>query len=246
MEGAMDETTIGAVEARSVDAGRGTGWWSDGWALFTKSAGMWIVLGLIMLVIFIVLSVIPVLGSLAVSLLSPVFIGGWMIAARKAESGGAPDVNDLFSGFKDKLTPLLVLGALLLAAMVVIGLVIGALGFGAVVGMMSGMHSSVGGIMAAAGAGMLALFIGLALGFVVAMALWFAPALVVFRNVAPVDALKASFAASLKNIVPLLIYGLIYIVAAIVASIPFGLGWIVLVPVSLLTVYLSYKDVFGS
>jgi uncharacterized membrane protein len=38
----------------------------------------------------------------------------------------------------------------------------------------------------------------------------------------------------------------IYIVASIVASIPFGLGWIVLLPVTLLSVYVSYKDVFGA
>jgi uncharacterized membrane protein len=43
----------------------------------------------------------------------------------------------------------------------------------------------------------------------------------------------------------MLIYGLIYIAASVVASIPFGLGWVVLVPVTLLTVYTSYKDVFA-
>jgi uncharacterized membrane protein len=42
-----------------------------------------------------------------------------------------------------------------------------------------------------------------------------------------------------------LIYGVIYLVAAVIASIPFGLGWIVLVPVLLHTVHVSYKDVFG-
>jgi len=80
----------------------------------------------------------------------------------------------------------------------------------------------------------------------VAMVIWFATALVVFRNVAPVEALKASFAASLKNAVPFLAYGVLYLVAAIVASIPFGLGWILLVPVLMLTMYVSYKDVFAS
>ncbi len=244
----MDDATTGTVvESRSVDAGRATNWWREAWALFTKNAGMWIVLGLILLVIFIVLSVIPFLGGLVASLLMPVFVGSWMTAARKAEAGGALDVNDLFTAFKgDKLTPLIVLGALLLAATLVISVVAVALGFGAVMGMMVGGHSSgAAGMMAAAGAGMLALLVCLAFGLVVAMAFWFAPALVVFRNVAPVDALKASFAACLKNIVPFLVYGLIYIVAAIVASIPFGLGWIVLVPVVLLTAYGSYKDVFG-
>jgi uncharacterized membrane protein len=99
---------------------------------------------------------------------------------------------------------------------------------------------------AAMGAGMLAMLVMVALGFVVAMAFWYAPALVVFRDVAPVDALKASFAASLKNIVAFLLYGIIYIVAAIVASIPFGLGWIVLIPVVMLSIYVSYKDVYGA
>jgi len=243
----MELSTGGAPEPRAVDAGRGINWWTDGWALFTRNAGMWIVLGLVLLVILIALSVIPLLGALVASLLLPVFAGGWMLAARKVEAGGALEVGDLFAGFKDKLTPLLVLGALLLVGTAVIAAVVGALGFGAAMGVVAGgAQQSAAGMMAAMGAGMLALLVGLALSLLVAMAIWFAPALVVFRNVAPVDALKASFAASLKNIVPFLLYSVIYFVAAIVASIPFGLGWIVLVPVLLLTVYTSYGDVFGA
>jgi len=243
----MSEAMIGSSQPRTVDAGRGVGWWADGWALFMKNPGMWVALGFVLLLICLVLAFVPFLGSLATSLLMPVFIGSWMLAARKVEAGGALEVNDLFTCFKDRLSPLLVLGALLLAAALVIGLVIGMLGFGAVMGMMAGgSHHSAGGMMAAFGPGMLALLIGLVLGFIVAMAIWFAPALVVFRNMQPVDALKASIDASLKNIVPFLVYGLIYLVAAIVASIPFGLGWLVLVPVLLLTAYVSYKDVFGA
>lgn len=241
----MEEATKGATEPRVVDAGRGVAWWSEAWALFTKNAGMWIVLALIMLVIFFVLAFIPLLGSLTASLLAPAFFGSWLLAARKVESGGALQVGDLFAAFKERLTPLLVIGGLLLVASLVIALVVGALGFGAVMGAMAGgARNSAGGVMAAVGAGMLALLIGLVMGFVVAMAFWFAPALVVFRNVAPVDALKASFAASLKNVVPFLLYGILYIIGAIVASIPLGLGWIVLAPVTMLTAYTSYKDVF--
>lgn len=242
----MEEAMKGVVEARGVDAGRGVTWWSEAWALFTKSAGMWIVLALILLVILVVLSLIPLLGSLAASLLLPVFVGSWMLAARKVESGGALELGDLFSGFKDKLTPLVVLGALLLGATLVIAVAAGALGFGAVMGLMAGgSNHSMGGMMAAMGAGMLALLVTMTLGVLIAMAFWFAPPLVIFRNVAPVDALKASFSASLKNVLAFLVYGVIYLIAAIVASIPFGLGWIALVPVVLLTVYVSYKDVFG-
>jgi len=45
---------------------------------------------------------------------------------------------------------------------------------------------------------------------------------------------------------PFLVSGVLYLVAAIVASIPLGLGWIVLIPVMVLTVYASYEDIFSA
>jgi hypothetical protein len=241
----MDEATRVTAEPRGVDGGRGIAWWTDAWALFMKNPGMWIAYGIILFIVFAVLGFIPFIGGLVASLVAPVFVGGWMLAARKVDTGGTLEVGDLFEGFKAKVQPLVVLGALLLAAAIVIGLVVGALGFGSAMGFMMGGAQSSAGMAAAMGAGMLAMLVMTVLGFVVAMAFWYAPALVVFRDVAPVDALKASFSASLKNIVAFLLYGILYIIAAIVASIPFMLGWIVLIPVVMLSIYVSTKDVFG-
>jgi uncharacterized membrane protein len=243
----MDGETSTVLDARMVEAGHGLAWWSEAWALFTKAAGLWIVLGLLLFVVLAVIGLVPLLGALASTLLVPVFMGSWMLAARKVEGGGTLEVGDLFAAFRgDPLKPLLVVGGLLLAALLVMGVVAGALGMGAAMGMLlGGANHSMGAVMAAMGAGMMALLVVLLLGVLAAMATWFAPALVVFRGMAPVDALRASFTASLKNTVPFLLYGVIYIVASVVASIPFGLGWIVLVPVTLLTVYTSYKDVFA-
>ena len=169
-----------------------------------------------------------------------------MLAAQKVQDGGTLEVGDLFAGFQgERLAPLLVLGALLLAAMLVIGVVAGVLGLGAVFGMVAGgMHQSAGGIAAGMGAAMAAVLVALVLGTLATMALWFAPALVVFRKLPPIEAVKLSITAVLKNTVPFLVYGLIYIVASIVASIPFALGWLVLLPVSMLTAYVSYREVF--
>jgi hypothetical protein len=231
---------------RTIDADRGVGWWSEAWAMFVRSALMWVALAVIFFVGLAVVGMVPVLGSVAGALLLPVFIGGWMLAARKVQDGGALEVGDLFAGFQgERMSALLVLGVLLLAAMIVIGLVAGMLGLGAVFGMFAGgMHRSTGGMMAAMGAAMGALVVALVLGTLVTMALWFAPALVVFRKMPPIEAVKLSTVAVLKNALPFLVYGLIYIVASIVASIPLGLGWFVLLPLSLLTVYVSYRDVF--
>jgi uncharacterized membrane protein len=133
--------------------------------------------------------------------------------------------------------------AVLLGLVIVVTLVVGMLGFGAVMGMGSAANSAAGAA-AAMGAGFVSLLVLLLFGLLIGLMFWYAPALVVFRNVPPIDALKASFSAGLKNIVPFLLYGVIYIVASVIASIPFGLGWIVLMPVLMLTMYVSYKDLF--
>lgn len=233
-------------KARSVAAERGLGWWTDAWAVFMRNPLMWVALSLVLLVGMMIVAMVPMLGGVAISLLMPALIGGWLLAARKVEQGGTLEVADLFSGFQgERLAPLLVLGALLLAAMVVVGLVAGMLGLGAVWGLFAGgRHYGAGGMMAAMGAGMLGLMVAFVLFAIVSVALWFAPALVVFRSTPPVGALKLSANAVLKNVVPFLVYGAIYIVASIVASIPFGLGWLVLVPVTMLTAYVSYREVF--
>ena len=57
--------------------------------------------------------------------------------------------------------------------------------------------------------------------------------------------MKASFAACLRNVPPFLVYGLLGVAFAVVASIPLGLGWLVLLPVYAATTYTSYKDIFG-
>jgi hypothetical protein len=242
----MDSTAVGP-EPRAVDAGRGLAWWTEAWPLFTRAALMWIVLLLVFLVIGVVAGAIPFVGGLAFSLVTPVFGGSMMLAARKVDGGGALEFGDLFAGFRDKLSPLLVLGALLLVVSIAIGALAFVFGLGAAVGALAGGAAErPGAALAALGAGMFGLLVVLALLVPVAMAFWFAPALVALRDLQPVAALKSSFAACLRNVVPMLVYSVLYIVAAIVAAIPFGLGWIVLLPLTVLTLYTSYRDIYGT
>jgi uncharacterized membrane protein len=243
----MEEATMAGGSRRTVDSGRGVAWWSESWTLFMKNPGMWLVFGLIVLVGFIVLNFVPLIGGLAAAVLAQVIVGGWVLCARKLDSGESIDVNNLLDIFKDKdkLTPLLVLGVLAAVGSLLIGVVVAVMGGGALFGLVAGAGvRSTGGMMAGAMLGMLAVLVGLAMGFVLGMALWFAAALVTFRGLTPVEALKASWSASLANIIPFLVYGLIWIVAAFIASIPFMLGWLLLAPLTMLGIYVSYKDIF--
>ena len=50
---------------RTVEAGRGSGWWSDGWTLFRAAPGMWIAILAVYVLIVVGLSAIPWLGQIA-------------------------------------------------------------------------------------------------------------------------------------------------------------------------------------
>ncbi|MBL8439647.1 MAG: hypothetical protein JNK96_00340, partial [Betaproteobacteria bacterium] len=105
---------------------------------------------------------------------------------------------------------------------------------------------------AVAGAGLGVLFGGLLLGGMLMsiamipliMAMWFAPALVYFNAMAPIAAMKASFAACVANWLPFLVFSIILTVLCFFATLPLGLGFLVLLPVFSGALYASYRDVF--
>jgi len=65
------------------------------------------------------------------------------------------------------------------------------------------------------------------------------------HNLSAVDAMKLSFAACLKNMLPFLLYGLIFMVLLIIAIIPVGLGLVIVVPMMMTSLYTSYTDIFS-
>ena len=229
---------------RGVDAGRGWDWIAAGWELFKKQAGMWIAVVLVAFVIFFVLALIPVVGSLASFVLSPVFAAGVLVCAREADEGRSIEIGHLFAGFRGKLGPLATVGAIYLGAAVVIALVVGLATGASVFAMMSGGGKEM--TPAAAMTVILAVLIMLALLLPVIMAVWFAPALVMFHDKGAVDSMKESFAGCLRNIVPFLVYGVVMLVFSVIASIPLMLGWLVLGPVLCTSYYTSYKDIYLS
>jgi hypothetical protein len=236
----MSESMMGG---RTVSAGQGWTWIADGFGLFKKAPGMWIAMVIILFVILIVLAFIPLLGAVATFLLMPLFLAGLMLGCRELQGGGGLEVGHLFAGFKEHTGNLIVLGALAIGGWIIVMLpVIAIVGAGTIFGMMRG---DAAGAAAMGGSFVLAWLIAMALSIPIYMALWFAPALVVLRGLAPVAAVKESFFGCLKNMVPFLIYGIVLLVLGIVAAIPLGLGWLVLGPVAIASIYVSYRDIYG-
>lgn len=233
-----------SAAGRAVDAGRGWEWIAEGFALFKKQPGTWILILIVLIVCSVVISLVPIIGTLANLLLMQVFMGGVMLGCRALDNGESFEVGHVFAGFKQNTSDLVVLGVLALVGWIIAFIpAILIMGGGAFMAMMRG-----GGHMANFGAlgltFLLAMLVALALALPVYMALWFAPSLIVFNNLKPVDAMKASFLACLKNLVPFLLYGIILLVLCMVAAIPLGLGFLVLGPVAIASIYAGYRDIF--
>ena len=236
----MSESVMGG---RAVGAGQGWTWIAEGFGLFKKAPGIWIALVVILFVILVVLAFVPLLGAVATFLVVPVFVGGLLLGCRALQGGGELEVAHLFAGFKAHTGNLIVLGALAIAGWIVVMLpVVVIVGAGA---FLAALRGDAAGVAALGGSFMLAWLVALALSIPIYMALWFAPALVVLRGMAPIEAIKESFLGCLKNVLPFLVYSIVLMVLGIVAAIPLGLGWLVLGPTLIASVYVSYRDIYG-
>jgi len=241
-----DETVVINADyvpgGQSRPAGHGWSWISASWHLFKRQPGMWIGMWLLFVIIMIGAGILPLLGTILTALFWPVFVAGFCVGCRALDEGGELEIAHLFAGFRERLGPLLGVGALSLLASLIIGMVVG-LGLGA--GAFTMMRGDPEAMAALAGTTLaLLVLITMALLLPVMMAAWFAPALVVFQGEGVIDSMKASFAGCLKNIVPFLVYGVVFFLLALVAMIPIGLGWLVLGPMLSASVYTSYRDIY--
>lgn len=226
---------------RQVPVGNAWAWIVSGFQLFKANPAMWIILLVIYLAIMIPISLLPVVGSIVTTLLAPVFAAGMMWGCQAMGRNQDLEINHLFEGFKHNTAQLIAIGGIYMASLLVIAVfVVLALDKDAVELLVKGKDLS----PEQANGMMLPILTAMLFVTPVLMAYWFAPVLAGLHNLSAVAAMKLSFAACLKNMLPFLLYGLIFIVLLVMAIIPFGLGLVVAIPVMMTSLYTSYADVF--
>lgn len=231
------------MQPNAVEVGRGVAWISCGWQVFAKSPGTWIALAVLLIVLVLLAAFLP-FGGFVLTLFLPALAAGLFYGAAEVKAGRTLAVAHLFQGFRDqaRLKPLVALGAVAAAAAILSALI--------AVTMMSGRMMSMDmgdpayGMMNAGTRGLIALLLMLSVHLAATMLLYFAVPLVMFRGTPAGAAMQASVRACVRNILPLFVFSLIYLVLAVVASIPFGLGWLVLLPWSVGMLYCSYEDIY--
>ena len=234
------------MEPQRLPARQGWEWIKQGYALFIKAPLLWIVLLFICLIAAVGISLVPFVGEPLVSLLMPAILVGLMAGCRALRQDEELELAHLFSGFKKHTSPLVTLGGIsLVGQFLILGLMM-VVGGATLVGiLMSGQPETDPNVMmqAVTGAGF-AVLLGIVLFSLLMMAMQFAPMLVYFRNVPPLQAMKLSLRAFLYNVGPMLVYGITFLFLAILASLPMMLGWLVMLPLVFTSLYASYSDIF--
>jgi hypothetical protein len=235
------------ADGQKVPTSRGVEWFSEGWRLFKASPGIWVVMFVVFVVLSLVLAIIP-LGSLVSSLCYPVVVAGIMVGCRSLDEGGTLEVGHLFVAFKKNVGSLLLVGILYLVGVMLISFIAG-IAIAVMIPLLAGSGinfnaNDFSSVMALAPWVVLVLLIVMALMLPLIMALWFAPALVVFHDMQPMASMRSSFTGCLKNFLPFLAYGVVGLLLGLVALIPFGLGLLVYGPLVWGTMYAGYRDIF--
>lgn len=247
------------MQALRRPAGAGWRWIVDGYAIFRRNPGLMIALAAGYWMVLLFAGIVPLVGSVAGSVIAPALSVGVMNACRELEAGRRPGFDILFSAFKGNPRALFALGALYLVTTLAILGIVSAIDGGALfrmitVGQVNPAELVESGSEAAAQVGVL-------LMAPVVMAWWYAPMLASWHRLPVAKSLFFSFVATWRNWRAFLAYGLgatlltvpplfvIFLMApggpgiALTLFVP---ALFFLAPVFFASFYASYRDVFVS
>ena len=247
------------------DARNGIVWLRRAYAMFRAAPLRWLLLlfSYYLLIGLLELGPVQAVGQFVAPLLKPVFAVGFLAAAWSQERGIAPRFEHLFRGFRSNLLALVPLGAAFLVGITLALIATALVDDGRLMALISGAEKPTEEALAS-GPVQLAMLFGAVCAVPSLLALWFAPALVVFNDAGAVRALGTSLRAAIANWRPIGVYCLAVIVLGLVLPILaisiarlFGdavaglLALFVVVPylftfVAALHIsdYVSYRDVF--
>lgn len=251
------------MQALAVPAKHGLAWIVGGYRLFAKGPPVLVLLIFGYLTVLGVSNILPILGPLAVVVVTPAFLVGLMTACRALEQGEAAELKGLFSGIGANFPVLLRLGLAFLTATVAILAITALIDDGNLMRMGVPEPGSAEDFLADDRL-VLALNVASMLFFPVLIVFLFASMLAAWHGVEALKSLFFSCFAGLRNIRAFLVYALVLFalnsflpaVIFVLATAIFGKSGavtaiIVLLPLSfvllaamLASVYVSYRDIF--
>ncbi|MBB5014150.1 BPSS1780 family membrane protein [Rehaibacterium terrae] len=210
------------MQYRKVEAGRGAEWLKGAIRLYGEHPGPLAAMGALIGLI----GLLPVLGSVVLTLFYPALLAGLMFAAREAQAGRRIEVVQLFQAFRlPGRLPALVVLALpgILAGLLSIWLIVDLFGLETLAQLASGATSP-DKVQPAEGRSLGGVLIKMIAAALVVFALvFFAVPLVMFGGGSPWAAMGASLRACGGNLGALVLYLALLIAVVLVLSIAIGI-----------------------
>ncbi|WP_199917006.1 BPSS1780 family membrane protein [Parazoarcus communis] len=247
------------MQANQLPMQRGWGWLRDGLTLWLRSPALLSFLAFGYLLVLLVISIFPLIGQPAASLLMPILSLGVLNGYRAVAAGRKVGPDVLFSGFKSNVQSLVTIGGIYLIASVLVLALTALADGGGLFAVMTGGNVDDAAITDSSLP--LAMLLAVALSTPVVMAYWFAPVLAGWWNITAPKAMFFSFHACLRNWRPFLAYaiglmifgafipgivigviGLLSPTLATILTVPLPL---ILIPVVFASFFTSARDVFG-
>ena len=239
----------------------GGAWIERGFRMASASPGPWIAITFVYLVLQVAFTAVPLVGSLASSLLGPVLQAGILLGCAGQQRTGAMSFRALFAGFEHPLLGRLVaLGAVSLGmwllVFIAIFMLIAVLFGAALLGVDGAAADALANGDPEALADLFAVFAGSAAGllvvttvagaltFLATAAMWLATARVVFAGASITDALADSLTACLRAWPALLLYVPCMLGLLLLACLPLFLGLFAFIPLYFASQYAAHQDMF--
>lgn len=240
------------MKVRDLPATAGVQWVKDAFALYRKAPHIWIlVIGGWMGMVF-GMVLIPIAGSIAASLLQPVFLAGMMLGARDQEQGTPPQPLMLFSAFKGNVKALVLMGAieLILTGLVTYGVF--AMVFGDVTIDPTNQKAAAEIIVKELQGDIGWVYAALAVIMIIKGALWFGVPLIAMSGMPTSHAVRWSVYAALTNIGAMITCAIVLTVIVMALSLPLVFGLSAVLPIILILVmpmivlvnYCAYRSTF--
>ena len=235
----MDAT----VRVAELRAGRGIGWLADAFQLFRRAPLAWIGLSMGWVAITFALLILVPFGIVIANLLQPAFSASFAISAYRASAGETVRPIDLFSGFRRNMGALVKVGVVLLVGELAISIVMVLLGF-PVSKSSAEEQVNMTEYAKVIGDNLWIVMVGLVLNALVRGALWFAAPLISLQGMGAAQAMRWSIYAAISNLGTMVVYAAALFVIFFLGAIPWALGLILVVPIAVISTFVSYREVF--
>lgn len=201
--------TAGEIPFTRYEGRRGVAWLVESYAMFSRQRLAWIGMLFGYYFVLLIVELLPWVGVFVAPIIKPVLSVGFLAAAWTQERGGKPGIRMLLQGFGANLTALLPLGVVFVAG---ISIALGATALidgGQLLDLLYGAGPAADADPTAAARHVqatlsatrvqLAMLFGTLCALPTLLALWWAPALVVFQDARLLNALGASLRAAVAN-----------------------------------------------